>query len=132
MFTGDYGHKDRDGFLYFHGRRDHMLKSMGMRVSAGEVEELLLQSGLVREVAVLGVEHDLIGDEVWAAAVPNSNVEDVERRLKKYARTVMSQNMVPRRYLIHDDLPRTHTGKIDYYTLKLEASRSPSAMTAGC
>jgi len=131
LFTGDYGHKDRDGFLYFHGRRDQMLKSMGMRVSAGEVEDLLHRSGVVREVAVFGVEHDLIGDEVWAAVVPADGVENAPTQLKNYARTVMSQNMTPRRYLVRPSLPRTHTGKVDYLRLKQEAGRSPSAMAAG-
>lgn len=131
LFTGDYGRKDRDGFLYFHGRRDHLLKSMGMRVSAGEVEDLLHGSGMVREVAVFGMENDLIGDEIWAAVAPADGVEDAQMQLTKYARTVMSQNMAPRRYLVKPALPRTHTGKVDYHALKQEAGQAPSAMAAG-
>ena len=67
LFTGDYGRIDKEGFLYFHGRRDHQLKSMGVRVSPTEVEQLLNNSGLVNEVAIFGMPQDLIGDEIWAA-----------------------------------------------------------------
>lgn len=130
LFTGDYGHMDADGFLYFHGRRDRMLKSMGVRVSPGEVEDILLKSGLVREAAVFGIQHDVINDEVCAAIVPAPGAEDVERSLKEYARTGMSKYMTPRRYLIYDSLPRTHTSKTDYHTLQQEASRPDSAKTA--
>ena len=132
LFTGDYGHMDADGFLYYHGRRDHLLKSMGVRVSPGEVEELLHGSGLVREVAVFGRPHDLIGDEVWAAVVPRDDDADaVMARLRAHARRVMSPYMQPRRYLVKASLPRTPSGKIDYPALRDEAGRAPSASLTG-
>ena len=69
LFTGDLGRRDEDGFLYFVGRRDHQLKSMGVRVNPSEIEALLDASGLVREVAAFGIPHDLMGHEIWAAVV---------------------------------------------------------------
>jgi long-chain acyl-CoA synthetase len=127
LFTGDLGRKDGDGFLYFVGRRDQQLKSMGVRVSPGEVEALLHESNLVREAAVFGMPHDMLGHEVWAAATPAAGVTELQRKLTAYARDAMSQYMQPRRWLIMDTLPKTATGKIDYPALKAEAALSPSA-----
>jgi diaminopimelate decarboxylase len=122
LYTGDYGRIDEEGLLYFEGRRDHQIKSMGVRVSPAEVETLLYESGLVREVAVFGIAHAILGDEVWAAVVPATGAEsDVTLALTRYARGAMSPYMQPRRFLVRDVLPRTTSGKIDYPTLRAEA-----------
>jgi len=122
LFTGDYGVIDERGLLYFRGRRDHQLKSMGVRVSPTEVEEILYRSTLVRETAVFGIKHDFLGDEVWAAIVPSGGLENVPSALRHYARRVMSPHMAPARYLVFDELPKTRTGKIDYVALKQRAA----------
>ena len=121
LFTGDYGHLDEDGYLYFSCRRDSQLKSMGVRVSPLEVEELLHESGLVAEVAVVGKSHEVLGDEIWAVIVPRSgDGADVNKRLKEYSRKTMSPYMMPRRYVVKAALPKTTTGKTDYPALKAE------------
>jgi acyl-coenzyme A synthetase/AMP-(fatty) acid ligase len=127
MFTGDLGMIDEQGMLHFLGRRDNMLKSMGVRVCPGEVEELLWDSGLVSQCAVFGRKHDLLGDEIWAAVVPKRPGDDPTTSLKAYARQAMSPFMQPRRYIVKMDLPKTTTGKIDYPALRAEADDMPSA-----
>jgi acyl-CoA synthetase (AMP-forming)/AMP-acid ligase II len=132
VYTGDFGYTDDDGDLYFAGRRDQQLKSMGVRVSPGEIEALLHASGLVREAGVFGRAHDLIGDEIWAAVSPAAPNDKLVRDLRKYARGTMSQYMQPQRYLVMDVLPKTHTGKIDYPALKREAdAQGASASLTG-
>lgn len=121
LHTGDYGVTDEDGDLYFRGRRDHLIKSMDTRVTPSEVEALLYASGLVREVAVFGVPHPLLGAEVWAAAVGDGPT--LRQDLLAYARGAMSAYMVPRRVEILEALPRTRTGKVDYPALKEMAER---------
>ena len=112
---------DDDGLLYFHCRKDSQLKSMGVRVNPSEVEELLYESGLVAEVAVVGKPHELLGDEVCAILVPaESQDQAVVKELSAYARRAMSPYMQPRRFFVRDALPKTTTGKIDYPTLKAE------------
>jgi acyl-coenzyme A synthetase/AMP-(fatty) acid ligase len=123
LFTGDYGYRGEDGLLYYRGRKDHLLKSMGIRVSPNEVEALLYESHLVSEAAVFGMPHELLGHEVWAAVVPRDGEQDVPRQLAGYAKRVMTQPMLPRRYLVKDALPRTTTGKVDYTALQHEAAR---------
>lgn len=131
LFTGDLGWRDEHGFLFFKGRADHQLKSMGVRVSPGEIEDLLFQSGLVVEVAVFGVSNDLIGDEVFAAVVPAPGTEGVARALDRHARKVMSPHMMPRKYLVKTELPKTHSGKTDYVALKSEGLQQAFATLSG-
>ena len=95
---------------------------MGVRVSAGEIEELLFASGLASEVAVFGMPHELRGQEVWAAVVASAPGQDVKRELERYARPLMSQHMLPRRWLLLPALPRTSNGKIDYPALNAAAA----------
>jgi acyl-coenzyme A synthetase/AMP-(fatty) acid ligase len=126
LFTGDYGFRSEDGFVYFRGRRDHQIKSMGVRVSPHEVESLLLAAGAAAEAAVFGMPHDVLGNEVWAAVVAADESVDVVRELQRYSRGVMSQFMQPRRYLRLAKLPRTTTGKVDYPALKALAAQEPA------
>ena len=91
LFTGDLGRRDEEGLLYFVGRRDHQLKSMGVRVNPAEIEALLDASGLVREVAVFGMPHDLLGHEIWAAVVLRAEDPHGERKLAAYAHRSMSR-----------------------------------------
>ena len=125
LYTGDYGYADEEGFLYFVGRRDAQLKSMGVRVSPLEVEEILYASGMVEEVAVVGKAHELLGDEIWAVVVPKPGVraEDIVSRLTAYSRGAMSPYMMPRRYLAKGEMPKTTTGKIDYRAIKTDVER---------
>lgn len=127
LFTGDIGYYDDEGFLYFVGRRDQQLKSMGVRVSPGEVEEILCSSGLVEQAAVFGIQHDMLGHEVWAAIMPKPDDDFTQRDLEKYARAAMSQYMLPRRYLILEEMPRTTSGKVNYIELVEMASQLDGA-----
>jgi acyl-CoA synthetase (AMP-forming)/AMP-acid ligase II len=125
LYTGDYGYVDGEGLLYFVGRRDAQLKSMGVRVSPLEVEEILYASGMVEEVAVVGRAHELLGDEIWAVVVPKSvaRPEEIASMLTAYSRSAMSPYMMPRRYLAKGAMPKTTTGKIDYQAIKTEIER---------
>ncbi len=121
LFTGDFGYRDNEGFIYFQGRRDHQLKVMGVRVSPHEVEHIIYQSELVREVAVFAIENELFGDEVWAAIVPIDQESDIRPRLAKYTKQAMTSNMAPRNYLVLDLIPKTTSGKVHFKELLLLA-----------
>lgn len=118
VFSGDLGWKDEDGLLYVKGRRDRLIKSMGVRVSPDEIETLFRESGLVRDVAIVGVPHELIGEMVVAAIkAPEGNVDPV-RELKAFARQKMSNFMQPREYQIVDEFPLTPNGKPDFRAIR--------------
>ena len=119
LFTGDLGRMDNEGFLYFEGRRDRQLKVMGVRVSPEEIEGIFHTSGLLSEVAIFGVAHEMLGREVCAAIVPAVSGENraLRGKLIRFAREAMTQNMAPRRFLFLESLPKTATGKTDYLAL---------------
>jgi len=120
LFTGDYGWLDAEGFLYFHGRRDRQIKVMGVRVALDEIEQILCESGLLKEVAVFSVRHDLLGHEIHTAFV-GAEAGDLRRELSRFARQNMTPNMIPRRYLPMQKLPKTSSQKTDYEALKRRA-----------
>lgn len=117
VFSGDLGWKDADGLVYVKGRRDRLIKSMGVRVSPDEIETIVRRSGLVQDVAIVGVPHDLIGEMVVAAITLRNGADDPVRDLKIFARSEMSQYMQPREYHIVDAFPLTPNGKPDFGAL---------------
>ena len=70
VFSGDNVRRDAEGFLYFVGRRDEMMKTSGYRVSPTEVEEVLYATGLVGECVAFGVPNDMLGQSVQVIATP--------------------------------------------------------------
>lgn len=126
VFTGDLGLKDIDGFLYLKGRRDRLIKSMGVRVSPEEIEGLIRESGLVRDVAVVGVPNDLTGQMVVAVVTVPEGVPDPRPAIKAFARGAMSAYMLPREYKVLDELPLTPNGKTDYVRLNEMFAREPA------
>lgn len=125
VFSGDLGWKDDEGLLYVKGRRDRLIKSMGVRVSPDEVETLLRNSGLIRDVAVVGVPHDLMGEMVVAAITVADPSRDVIRSLKTFAREAMSNFMQPREYCIVDEFPLTPNRKTDFAGVRKLFEKQP-------
>jgi acyl-CoA ligase (AMP-forming) (exosortase A-associated) len=113
VYSGDLVRRDRDGFLYFVGRRDQLLKCHGFRVSPDEVEETIFASGLVAEVMVHGVPDPLSGQAIVAHVVPRDASTFTEDELLTYCRRTMPTYMVPRAVRLHAALPRTASGKLD-------------------
>ena len=115
VFSGDTVRRDAEGFLYFIGRRDEMMKTSGYRVSPTEVEEVLYASRLVGECAAFGVEHASLGQaiHVIASAPDGSASLDIEALLAQ-CRQRMPAYMVPAGIEpMAGPLPRNPNGKID-------------------
>ena len=104
---------DEDGFLYFVGRRDAMIKSQGFRISPTEVEEIVFASTLVKEVIAKGEPDALAGSVVVVQCVPADRDRFSIDALAEYCRREMPRYMVPRRIYVHDAFPRTTSGKVD-------------------
>jgi len=113
VYSGDLVRRDEDGFLYFVARRDAMIKSYGNRISPEEVEEICLDSGLVAEVAVHGRPDPVAGAVIVAHVVPAPGADATEEALLAHCRRAMPSYMVPSEFRLHDNLPRTASGKID-------------------
>lgn len=119
VFSGDTVRRDEEGFLYFVGRRDEMIKSSGYRISPNEIEEVLYSSGLVGECAAFGVPHPTLGEAVGVVAtVPAQGTRDVQALLA-VCKERMPPYMVPSMVEMRDGpLPRNANGKIDRRALR--------------
>ncbi|MBK8962548.1 MAG: acyl-CoA ligase (AMP-forming), exosortase A system-associated [Candidatus Competibacter sp.] len=113
VWSGDTVRIDQEGFLYFIGRKDDMIKTSGYRVSPTEIEEVLYDSGLVAEAAALGVTHPALGQAVVAAVKP-LRATCTEHELINHCKDRLPNFMVPLQVVIRQtDLPRNANGKID-------------------
>lgn len=118
VYSGDLVRRDAEGFLYFVGRRDHMIKTQGYRVSPEEVEETILASGLLDEVGVVGRPDDQSGAVVIAHVIPKDKTGFDPNALRRFCQKEMPGYMVPREIRVRDSLPRTASGKIDRKNLE--------------
>lgn len=116
-YSGDLVRRDDDGFLYFAGRRDSMLKSMGFRISPEDVEEQLLTFGQLSEVVVTGQPDSVAGARIIAHVVPSQVDGFAIEDLIEACRRNMPGYMVPSEIHVHDVLPRTPSGKFDRKSL---------------
>lgn len=119
VWSGDVVVRDEEGFLFFVGRRDEMIKTSGYRVSPTEIEEAAYDTGLVRDAVALGVDDPRIGQHIVLvasavdpAAQPATILGELRRQLPLY--------MVPRRVVLLPALPRSPNGKFDRNRLRQE------------
>ena len=113
LYTGDLCRMDDDGFLYFVGRADDIIKSRGEKVAPKEVETVLCAIDGVREAAVVGVADALLGQAVVAYVVLSEGVRKTEQELRHACAARLENFMVPKQVVFVESLPRTPTGKID-------------------
>ncbi len=113
LATGDLFRTDEQGFLYFVGRRDDLIKTRGEKVVPREVEEVLAAAEGVNEVAVVGVPDALLGTAVVAHVSPRDGASLEPVALRRRCAAHLESHMVPARFMIHPALPRTPNGKID-------------------
>lgn len=122
VFSGDTVRRDVEGYLYFIGRRDEMMKTSGYRVSPTEVEEVLYATQLVAECAAFGVEHAALGQAIQVIATPPAGSAGVDvPALLAQCRQRMPAYMVPHGIeVVAGPLPRNPNGKIDRKTLSTQ------------
>lgn len=121
VWSGDTVKRDEDGFLYFIGRRDEMIKTSGYRVSPSEVEEVVYATGLVSEVAATGPAHPLLGQAVVLVIYAPSSGDDVTGKLLVECKQKLPGFMVPTHIeRWNEPLPRNANGKIDRKRLSTE------------
>lgn len=114
VFSGDTVRMDDEGFLYFIGRRDEMIKTSGYRVSPTEVEEIVYSTRLVGECAALGVEHPALGQAIHIVATATEAAPLDTVALLAECRRRMPAYMVPTAIHVRTGpLPRNPNGKID-------------------
>ena len=121
VFSGDTVRRDEEGYLYFIGRRDEMMKTSGYRVSPTEVEEILYSTQLVGECVAFGVPHPALGHSICVIATGKDGAPLDSATLLAECKQRMPAYMVPSVIEVRDGpLPRNPNGKIDRKTLSTE------------
>jgi len=121
LWSGDMVRQDEEGFLYFIGRSDEMIKTAGYRVSPTEIEEVLYATGLVAEAAALGVPHPVLGQVVGVVACPHPGCVLEASVLIAACRAKLPAYMLPALVDLRSRaLPRNPAGQIDRRLLAAE------------
>lgn len=124
--TGDLFRQDKDGFFYFIGRKDDVIKSRGQKVAPKEIENVLYDLPGIIEVAVIGVPDAVCGEAIKAFVVCREPM--TELRALSHCRRHLEDFMIPREIEFRDSLPKSASGKIDKLAL---GQRPPSNLKGG-
>lgn len=125
VWSGDSVKMDDEGFLYFIGRSDDMIKTSGYRVSPSEVEEVVYASGLVAEAAALGLPHAALGQVVALVVYQPGQAGALHDELLAACQRQLPAYMVPAHIVVRDAaLPRDPNGKFDRRQLARELTEN--------
>ena len=124
FFTGDYAKLDEDGYLWFLGRKDDIIKSFGYRVSPYEVERVLKSHPAVADCACVGEEVEKDKLLVVAYVIPQPGTVVTAEQLQAFGQQHLAAYKSPKRIYLARDFPRTKNGKI------LRREISPSIATS--
>jgi acyl-CoA ligase (AMP-forming) (exosortase A-associated) len=124
VWSGDLVMRDKEGFLYFVGRNDEMIKTSGYRVSPTEVEEIAYGVGVVRDAVALGVEDPKLGQHIVLFVSPVDGREIDAAALLAEFKKQAPPYMIPQRVIVRPALPRSPNGKFDRNLLKMELTSS--------
>ena len=110
---GDRVARDKDGFWYVLGRSDDTLKIAGKRTGPSEIEALVMATGLVGDVAAIGIPDDVKGEAVvLVATLPAGNEIEISKKLSEAVTSGLGQPFKPKSVLFAPDLPRTRNMKV--------------------
>jgi long-chain acyl-CoA synthetase len=112
LHTGDLFRTDDEGYLYFVGRKDDIIKTRGEKVSPREVEEVLHRLDGVAEAAVVGIPHEVLGQAVKAVLRLRPGAELTRHDVLRHCSAHLEDFMVPQVVEFRDVMPQTTTGKV--------------------
>jgi amino acid adenylation domain-containing protein len=112
LCTQDFFRMDADGFLYFVGRSDDIIKTRGEKVSPVEVENAIHSIPGVREAAVVGIPDPLLGEAIRAYVVVEGSPALTDKQLRVACAARLENFMVPKEFVFVPELPKTVTGKV--------------------
>lgn len=113
LCTHDWFRMDDEGFLYFVGRNDDIIKTRGEKVSPVEVENALHSIAGIKEAAVIGVTDEIFGQAIRAFVVLDNEAELTDKMIKKFCLNKLENYMIPRDVVILDEFLKSPNGKID-------------------
>jgi long-chain acyl-CoA synthetase len=123
LCTQDFFRMDADGFLYFVGRSDDIIKTRGEKVSPVEVENAIHSIPGVREAAVVGIPDPLLGEAIRAYVVVEGTPALNDKQLRVACAARLENFMVPKEFVFVPELPKTVTGKVSKKLLLQQAPK---------
>jgi len=120
VWSGDLVKRDDDGFLYFVGRRDKLIKSAGNRISPQEVEAALMKVQGINEAVVFGVPHEELGQSITAVVAVDQGFTLDQGTVETALQAEIARYMIPHKFVALTVLPRGSTGKVDRARIEKE------------
>ncbi|MGE0253762.1 MAG: AMP-binding protein [Alphaproteobacteria bacterium] len=133
LVLGDTGRQDEEGWFWFVGRADDVIKTAGYRVGPGEIEDCLIAHPAVRMAAVVGVPDARTGERIKAFIILNDGVAphaDLTASIQTHVRTRLAAYQYPREVEYVAELPLTTTGKIQRKVLREREAAAPPSPTS--
>ncbi|MEO9144893.1 MAG: AMP-binding protein [Ginsengibacter sp.] len=118
LCSNDWFKMDEEGFLYFQGRNDDIIKTRGEKVSPVEVENIIYKITGIREVAVMGIADAVMGESIIAYITTHENIQLTGKEVQRQCMTYLEPFMVPQKIIFLAEMPKSSNGKIDKKELK--------------
>jgi long-chain acyl-CoA synthetase len=118
LCSNDLFKMDEDGFLYFQGRTDDIIKTRGEKVSPIEIENVIYKIDGIKEVAVIGIPDEIMGESIVAHITTHESAQLNEKEIQKECMNKLEVFMVPQKIIFLKSMPKSPNGKIDKKELK--------------
>ena len=118
LWTGDLARIDEEGYLYIVSRKSDLIKSGAHRIAPKEIEDIILEHETVHEVAVLGVDDEILGEAIRACIVLKDGKSCTKKEVQAFCRKKLPAYKVPHQIVFCEQLPKTSSGKIKKNELK--------------
>lgn len=118
LCSNDWFKMDEEGFLYFQGRNDDIIKTRGEKVSPVEIENVIYNIDNVREVAVVGTPDNILGESIVAFVTTYGKSQLTEKDIQTECSKHLENFMIPQKIVFVEEMPKSSNGKIDKKELK--------------
>lgn len=118
VYSGDIVVVDKEGYLYFKGRTDDLIKVQGYRICTEDLIDCIHETGMIETCCVFGAADADLGQKIIACVVPRSETADLQEKLLTHLKKELPGYMNPFKIFILKELPLTHSSKIDISLLK--------------
>jgi len=113
LCSNDWFKMDEEGFLYFQGRTDDIIKTRGEKVSPIEIENVIYKIDGVKEVAIIGINDAIMGQSIAAYITCHADVVLTEKEIQKECVAHLESFMIPQKIIFLKEMPKSPNGKID-------------------
>jgi acyl-coenzyme A synthetase/AMP-(fatty) acid ligase len=118
LCSNDWFKMDEEGFLYFLGRTDDIIKTRGEKVSPAEIENTIYKIEGIKEVAVIGIPDEILGESIIAYVTTHGHLQIGEKDIQKECMSSLELFMVPQHIIFLDEMPKSSNSKIDKKELR--------------